>query len=165
MTAGKEEEEDWDGDIDRILRRRGAEIGGEIGEEIGDREEQPDTEEERHDGGGQGDEGEGQGGEDAEDQPLHIVVEVSTDESEYQGGEELQYQGEEELQAEGEAEDQEVEEMRGGEESPTTPRTTRAGRKVRKPNRYGEEVQGQLSPKERSRRKSRVKFKKFREEN
>ena len=70
-----------------------------------------------------------------------------------------------ELQAEGEAEDQEVEEMRGGEESPTTPRTTRAGRKVRKPNRYGEEVQGQLSPKERSRRKSRAKFKKFREEN
>ena len=48
------------------------------------------------------------------------------------------------------------------EEAPGTSMTTRAGRKTRKPRRFREEGQGQgqLSPKERNRRKSRAKFKK-----
>ena len=88
-------------------------------------------------------------------QPFHITVEIPTvDESEHQE--------EEENQIEGMAGDQEAEEERV--ERPDTSRTTRSGRKTRKPRRFREEGQVQLSPKERSIRKSRAKFKKFRDE-
>ena len=89
-----------------------------------------------------------------ENQPLHITVEISTDEeSDHHEGEENQM--EEEVGDPGTEE--------SVEERADTSRTTRAGRKTRKPKRFREEGQVQLSPKERSRRKSRAKFKKFRD--
>ena len=95
-----------------------------------------------------------QEGEEKENQPLHITVEISTDaESDHHEGEENQR--EEEV---GDPEE-------SVEERPDTSRTTRAGMKTRKPERFREAGQVQLSPKERSRRKSRAKFKKFRAEN
>ena len=119
------------------------------------REEQPDQETRGTEDGRQGGE-----------EPLHIIVEVSMDdEPEQQGEEESEQQGEEELQAEEEAGEQETERTEQetertveSEERPPTPRTTRAGRESRKPRSFGEEVQVQLSPKERSKRKSRAKY-------
>ena len=99
-----------------------------------------------------------QGGEERGNQPLHITVEVSTDE-------ESEHQEEEVFQTEEEVGDQEAGDLVDREEMPSTSMTTRAGRKTRKPRRFREEGQVQLSPKERSRRKSRAKFKKFRAEN
>lgn len=91
------------------------------------------------------------------EEPLHITVEISTDE-------ESEHQEEGETQTEEEAGDQEAEKVAGRGERPTDSMTTRAGRKTRKPRRFREEGQMQLSPKERSRRKSRAKFKKYRDE-
>ena len=90
-----------------------------------------------------------------ENQPLHIIVEVSTDE-------ESEHQGEEVIQTGEEVTEQEAEEEVEREEAPGTSIITRAWRRTRKPRRFREEGQGkgQLSPKERNRRKSRAKFKK-----
>ena len=88
-----------------------------------------------------------------ENQPLHIIVEISTDE-------ESEHQEEEVIQTGEEVTEQEAEEEVEREEAPGTSITTRAGRRTRKPRRFREEGQGQLSPKERNRRKSRAKFKK-----
>ena len=68
----KKEVEDWGGNIDRILGRKVTET-----QEVGNREEQLDqeiggTEDRRHGG----------------EEPLHIIVEVSTDEEPEQQGEE-----------------------------------------------------------------------------
>ena len=92
-----------------------------------------------------------------ENQPLHITVEISTDE-------ESHHQEEEDTRIEEEVGNQEAEKAVGGEERPVTSLTTSSGRQTRKPKRFREEGQVQLSPKERSRRKSRAKFKKFRDE-
>ena len=135
MKVKNKEEEDLEGDINKILGRKVPET-----QEVGNREEQLDMEAMRTDD-------RIQGGEELENQPLHITVEISTDE--------------ESNRHEGEVGDPGTEES--VEERADTSRTTRAGRKTRKPKRFREEGQGQLSPKERSRRKSRAKFKKFRD--
>ena len=146
MKVKNKEEEDLEGDINKILGRKVPET-----QEVGNRKEQLDME-------AMGTDDRIQGGEELENQPLHITVEVSTDE-------ESENQVEEELQTEEEVGDQEAEGTVESEETPSTSMTTRAGRKTRKPRRFREEGQVQLSPKERSRRKSRAKFKKFRAEN
>ena len=77
-------------------------------------------------------------------------MEISTDlESEHQ---------EEEV---GDLEEEEPEER---EELPAICMTTSAGRKTRTPRRLIEKSQVKRNPKEKSRRKSRTKFKKFRDE-
>ena len=122
------EEEDLDGDLNKILGRTAPET-----QEVESGDEQIDSEAKGSDNRGE--------------EPLHITVEISTDEeSEHQIG------------------DQEAEKAVGGEERPVTSLTTRSGRQTRKPVRFREEGKAQLSPKERSRRKSRAKFKKFRDE-
>ena len=126
-----------DGDLDKILGRTAPET-----QEEESRDEQIDREAKGSDNRGE--------------EPLHITVEISTDE-------ESEHQEEEETQTEEEVGDQEAEEIVEREERPADPMTTRAGRKTRKPRRFREEGQVQLSPKERSRRKSRAKFKKFRD--
>ena len=129
------EEEDLEGDLNKILGRTAPAT-----------QEDENIEEER-DREAMGEENRIQEGEELENQPLHITVEISTDE--------------ESDHHEGEVGDPGTEES--VEERADTSRTTRAGRKTRKPKRFREEGQGQLSPKERSRRKSRAKFKKFRD--
>ena len=137
------EEEDLEGDLNKIL-----------GRPVPETQEDENREELRHREGA--DKGI-QEGEDLENQPLHITVEISTDE-------ESDHQEEEDTRIEEEVGDQEAEKAVGGEERPVTSITTRSGRQTRKPKRFREEGQVQLSPKERSRRKSRAKFKKFRDE-
>ena len=137
------EEEDLEGDLNKILGRTAPATQEDM-----NIEEQRDRE-------AIGEEDRIQEGEEMENQPLHIIVEISTDEeSDHHEGEENQ--------REEEVGDPETEES--VEERPDTSRTTRAGRKTRKPERFREAGQVQLSPKERSRRKSRAKFKKFRDE-
>ena len=136
MKAQNNEEEDLEGDLNKILGRQAPET-----KEDEDREELRDRE---------GADNGIQENEDLENQPLHITVEISTDEESNHQEEEVG--------------DQEAEKAAGGEERPVTSLRTRSGRQTRKPMRFREEGQVQLSPKERSRRKSRAKFKKFRDE-
>ena len=82
-------------------------------------------------------------GEREESPPLYTTVEISTDD---------------------ESEHQEVGEERQEEEDQRST-TTRAGRRTRKPSRFGEEENVQLSPRERRRRQSRAKFGKYRDQN
>ena len=82
-------------------------------------------------------------GEREETPPLYITVEISTDD---------------------ESEHQEVGEERQEEEDQRST-ITRAGRRTKKPSRFGEEENVQLSPRERRRRQSRAKFGKYRDQN